>query len=303
MLAQSAAAAEPFAIGPFPEKWTWPISGTEQPDPIAYSFGPRRFRMDQRYDFSRGLDLQVDKGTEVRAVLDGEVRIAGSNPAYKQPLVQLRHRKPGAAGNAEGGAKFFYTNYMYLDEATVKEGDQVKQGAAIGRSGLSPNGYQRMRFEIRDGASGQANAVHPLSVLPYPNPTAPRVQITSVQPGPKHSVVEVLVTTDAGEPDFARLELEFTIAGREPTHVVYDLVQWNRLYSPKDKSADPLDQPQLNGLELNPEFFQLGADYRLTIRFTELPPIDAKAAKVKGAIKVTAKAVDAGGKSAEAKHP
>jgi hypothetical protein len=49
---------------------------------------------------------------------------------------------------------------------------------------------------------------------------------------------------------------------------------------------------------LNPEFFQLSADYRLTIRFVELPPAPNDAS-----IQVTVKAVDARGRSVESTYP
>jgi hypothetical protein len=296
--AQSTAAAAPTAaapltIGPFPEKFVWPISGTAEPDPINHTFGPRQYRIDQRYDFGRGIDIKVSKGTEVRAVAAGEVRIAGTSPAYKQPVVQLRHRKPGSA---EG--EYFYTLYSFLDEATVKVGDQVEQGAVIARSGLSPNGYEILNFSIRDGGASQANAFHPLTVLPYPNHTAPSVTIHSARAGKANSTVELSVSTDAGEPDFARLELEFTVGTGEPTRVIYDLAEWNRLYTPKDKSPDSLKEQLIHGLDLRPEFYQVGSDYRLTIRFIELSPAPNDAA-----IKVTAKAIDARGKTGEAKYP
>ena len=278
--ASSVAADEPFAVGPFGESFVWPISGSATPDRIAYTFGPRRFKMDQRYDFSRGLDLHADKGTEVRAVADGEVRVAGKVPNYQQPVVQLRHKKPGDAKQS------FYTNYMYLDEATVKEGDQVKQGDVIGRSGLSPNGFARLHFELRDGGTSQSFAVHPLTALPYENNTAPTVEIHNVTAGKTHSTVELTVSTPADEADFVRLELEVVVGNAAPHKVTYDANEWNRLHTSKDKTADPLDQPQLGGIEFSPDYFQVGVEkYRLDLRFFELPPASNSAA-----IKVTARA-------------
>lgn len=290
---QVVAAEERLAIGPFPESFVWPITGTSTPDKIAYTFGPRRLKMDQRYDFCRGIDLLSSEGTEVHAVADGEVRIAGKHPSYQQPLVQLRHKKPG------GEKQSFYTNYMYLADATVKEGDEVKQGDVIGHSGKSPNGYERMRFELRDGGSSQGFSVHPLVALPYANATAPTIDIHNVSPGKEHSTVELTVSVPSDEVDFLRLELDVVVAGGEPHKVVYDANEWNRLHTSKDKSADPLDSPELAGIEFSPDFFQVGADaYRLDLRFFELPPA-ANAA----AIKVTARAVDARGKVTEARRP
>jgi murein DD-endopeptidase MepM/ murein hydrolase activator NlpD len=293
LVRESARADEPLAVGPFGESFVWPISASATPDRVAYTFGPRRFKMDQRYDFSRGLDILADKGTEVRAVADGEVRVAGKSAGYQQPVVQLRHAKPG------DGKQFFYTNYMYLDEATVKAGDAVKQGDVIGRSGLSPNGFQRLHFELRDGGTSQGFAVHPLAALPYANAAAPTVEIHNVTAGKIHSTVELTVSTPADEADFVRLELDVVVGNAAPHQVVYDVNEWNRLYTAKDSASDPLDQPRLGGVEFSPDYFQFGIEkYRLDLTLIELPPAPNAAA-----IKVSARAVDARGKSGTAKRP
>ena len=42
-----------------------------------------------RYDFHRGVDIPTPNGTEVHAIDDGTVRIAGEQTSYEEPVVQV----------------------------------------------------------------------------------------------------------------------------------------------------------------------------------------------------------------------
>ena len=42
-----------------------------------------------RYDFHRGVDIPIQVGTPVVAIDNGTVRIAGSDPAYSDGVVQV----------------------------------------------------------------------------------------------------------------------------------------------------------------------------------------------------------------------
>ena len=64
--------------------------------PLASPFGPRPLASENdRYDFHRGIDIATDEGTPVFAIADGVVKIAGDHSSYSDPLVQIRHYRPG----------------------------------------------------------------------------------------------------------------------------------------------------------------------------------------------------------------
>lgn len=89
-----------------------------------------------------GMDIALPVGALVRAAGGGEVIQAGEEPEYGL-FVLIRH--------PEG----YETMYGHLSRVVVREGDQVTQGAAIGRSGnTGRSSAPHLHFEIRrDGVS------------------------------------------------------------------------------------------------------------------------------------------------------
>ncbi len=96
-----------------------------------------------------GLDIAVPVGTLVRASGGGQVIQAGEEPEYGL-FVLLRH--------PDG----YETMYGHLSRVVVREGDQVTERAAIGRSGnTGRSSAPHLHFEIRrDGV-----AVDPATML------------------------------------------------------------------------------------------------------------------------------------------
>ena len=66
-------------------------------EPFSSTLGPRPlYSENNRYDFHRGLDIATPIGTPFFAVASGVVLIAGDDPSYSDPLVSVRHYRPGA---------------------------------------------------------------------------------------------------------------------------------------------------------------------------------------------------------------
>ncbi|MCC5876102.1 MAG: peptidoglycan DD-metalloendopeptidase family protein [Candidatus Sumerlaeia bacterium] len=110
----------------------------------------RRFadRSDHKYT---GIDIQVPKGTEVRASASGRVVFVGDGiPGYGQ-MVIISHDNNYA------------TCYAHLDRALVRENQSVSQGQVIARSGDTGRGSSPfLNFEIRRNG----NAINPETLLP-----------------------------------------------------------------------------------------------------------------------------------------
>ena len=78
----------------------------------------------QKYAFHRGVDLEAEEGSSVLAVADGMVTVSTSDPIYGEQIT-IRH--------ADG----MLTTYCHLSERLVSEGDSVRQGQIIARSGAT----------------------------------------------------------------------------------------------------------------------------------------------------------------------
>lgn len=240
----------------------WPISGSAIPDAaISSPYGPRLKASEGfRYDFHQGIDIQTPVGTLIRAVADGEVRIAGNHSSYQDPLVQLKH---------QGGA--FYSNYMHLSSWSVAVGQQVKKGEVIGASGAGDSGFPHLHFEIRAGSVWRKNCVNPFRFLPYEDTANHAVHITHVElADPAMPQVTALVDSPRDELDLDRIEIcTYNAAdGQLLSQQVWDLEALNLKYNGDPKA---LDQPDLDGAQVSPARFNAdSATYQLEFRFHSL---------------------------------
>ena len=81
-------------------------------------------------------NVRVDKGT------------AGNHSSDSDPLVQVRHDRPGAASGTPDGCS--HSLYMHLSGLEVASGAKVKKGQLLGYSGATDTGYAHPHFEVRD---------------------------------------------------------------------------------------------------------------------------------------------------------
>jgi murein DD-endopeptidase MepM/ murein hydrolase activator NlpD len=111
-------------------EFIWPVSGNVTKPYGAGSDGAR----------NDGVNIDVPRGTPVKAAASGEVVYAGDELVGFGNLVLIRH---------SGG---WVTAYAYSDSLKVKEGDMVAQGQTIAISGATGNaGSPQLHFELRKG--------------------------------------------------------------------------------------------------------------------------------------------------------
>ncbi|MFO8174585.1 MAG: M23 family metallopeptidase [Longimicrobiales bacterium] len=107
----------------------WPAQG-----PLVSGFGLRTQGM--FLGLHRGVDIQVPEGTEVRAMVRGRVRFAGTQRGYGR-VVWLDH--PGDV----------LTVYAHLSAVLVQAGQEVKGGQVIALSGQSGRATgPHLHFEV-----------------------------------------------------------------------------------------------------------------------------------------------------------
>ena len=188
--------------------------------PIASPFGPRPLASeDDRYAFHRGLDIATPEGTPVFAIADGIVKIAGDHASYSDPLVQLRHYRPGTTSCGTVGC--YNSNYMHLSQALVLVDATVGKGDLIGYSGKSASNFQHLHFEIRNApgfdpsSRWQRDCIHPVGVLPYSSTAVPTIAFDSVgAPSSANPIVQLSVNTS--RIDIERIELTLFDAAGDP---------------------------------------------------------------------------------------
>jgi hypothetical protein len=321
-----------FRIYPF-----WPMSGSSEPDfPLSSTFGPRlKASENYRYDWHRGIDIPALCGTPVRAIADGYVRMAGDYGSYEDRMVQIRHAR------LEGG--YYYSNYLHLSAVAVSETDSVRAGDVIGYSGETgvgqgnaaqlfcardlpgeqQGGFDHLHFEIRYGGLYQANTIHPLHFLPYPDTTPPDVDIAAIDlSDAAAAIISATVELPPGELDLNRVELSVhDQAGATVYTYTFDMDSWTFVYTPYDGGSNlhildtaldydgvydgwyqrttdgqviTLTSPVSSGLDVDPAKFSARSE-RYTIGFTFF---DAPALTSTDAFVVEVKAADIAGQSA-----
>jgi murein DD-endopeptidase MepM/ murein hydrolase activator NlpD len=260
-----------------PERWG---NASFSDAPIASPFGPRPLASENdRYDFHRGIDIATPEWTPVFAIADGEVRIAGSHPSYDDPLVQIRHFRPGQTGCGTVGC--YHSNSMHLNQAVVAVGAGVSKGDLIGYTGRSASGFAHLHFEIRDApgfdafSSWQRDCIHPLEVLPYQSAATAALSFDSVDTSnPNNPIVQLSVNT--ARIDVKRVDLELRDAAGDPVPQPgnaadprgynvnpswFGMNEWNFQYSHKDSSAFPWASFGAGGVNECPYHQQHGGSY------------------------------------------
>ncbi len=256
-------------------------------------FGPRPLASENnRYDFHRGIDIATPEWTPVFAITDGIVKIAGDHPSYSDPLVQLRHYRPGYSSCEDVGC--YHSNYMHLNDAAVNVDDVVGKGDLIGYTGKSASGFAHLHFEIRDAppfdifSRWQRDAISPLATLPYQSPGTAVITFDSVDTSdPSNPIVQVTVASS--RVDVKRVELFIYDSAYElvaqPGNVPdahgynlyppwFDVNEWNRQYTHKNSSNFPWESFDAGGENECPFYFEHGPSYDAHIHMDAQDPFD-----------------------------
>ncbi|HZK77174.1 MAG TPA: M23 family metallopeptidase, partial [Candidatus Kapabacteria bacterium] len=128
------------SLGPArgPHSLDWPSAGHH----ILEGFGEHRNTELNTVTMNLGIDIAASQGSPVRAAAEGEVALVSSLPSYGT-IVVLRH------------ASGLHTVYANLSSASVHQGDRVRAGQTIGRSGINEESVPLLHFEVWSGKSRQ----------------------------------------------------------------------------------------------------------------------------------------------------
>ncbi|MDR2816724.1 MAG: peptidoglycan DD-metalloendopeptidase family protein [Proteiniphilum sp.] len=113
-------------------KLPMPVTGTAA---IVGNFGANKHNEWDVMTNSNGINIQAERGADIRTVFDGEVSRVYSIP-WVNTCVIVRHGD-------------YYTFYSNLYDVFVKQGNKVKTGQSLGRIFTDPDtGVSTMHFEL-----------------------------------------------------------------------------------------------------------------------------------------------------------
>ena len=113
-------------------KLPMPVAGTSS---IVGNFGTKQHKEWNISTNSNGIDIQAEKGADIRAVFDGEVSKVFSFPGSNTCVI-VRHGD-------------YYTFYANIYDLYIKQGDKVKTGQSLGRIFTDADtGVSTMHFQL-----------------------------------------------------------------------------------------------------------------------------------------------------------
>lgn len=113
-------------------KLPMPVAGTSS---IVGNFGTKQHKEWNIETNSNGIDIQAERGADIRAVFDGEVSKVFSFPGSNTCVI-VRHGE-------------YYTFYANIFDLFVKQGDKVKTGQSLGKIFTDPDtGVSTMHFQL-----------------------------------------------------------------------------------------------------------------------------------------------------------
>ena len=260
-------------------------------EPLSSSFGPRPlFSDNMRYDFHRGVDIASPIGTPFFAISDGTVAIAGNHPSYSDPLVSLRHYRPGENSCSPNGC--YHSLNLHISSWVVSASEQVVKGQLLGYTGASSSGFEHLHFEVRDApaidtfSAWSRDAIHPLSVLTYEKPNNTTIVFNDIDfTDPATGLVDLKLTSNRY--DLAALDLNLfdsngqllLQSGDTPDDRGYyvkpsffNMETWNFMFSHKNSNAFPWESFGSGGINECPYHADHGASYNANTHMDQQNP-------------------------------
>ncbi|MFT5138455.1 MAG: PKD repeat protein [Rhodothermales bacterium] len=262
-------------------------------EPLSATFGPRPLASENnRYDFHRGVDIATPIGTPFFAISDGRVDIAGDHTSYSDPLVKLRHFRPGETSCSPTGC--YYSFYLHISNWVVIQNEQVVKGQLLGYTGASGSGFEHVHFEVRDApdtdvlSAWSRDAVHPLSVVPYAAANNTAIVFNEVDfTVPNSGSVDLTLTSNRFDLVYVGLSLfdanqqPLAQSGSTPDangfHLLppfFDMEHLNFMYSHKDSTAIPWESFGTGGANQCPYHADHGASYNPGLHMDAQDPVD-----------------------------
>ena len=269
---------------------------TYSDEPLSSTFGPRPLASENnRYDFHRGVDIATPIGTPFFAITDGTIEIAGNHSSYSDPLIKLRHFRPGETSCNAGGC--YHSYYLHIDSWVVNENDPVIKGQLLGYTGASgASGFEHLHFEVRNAPASDVlsawsrDAIHPLSVMPYAAPNNTSMVFNNVDfsnPNPSTGRVDLTLTSNRFDLVYVGLTLldssqqPIVQSGNTPNANGYyvrppffDMELWNSQYSHKDSTNFPWESYGTGGIHECPYHADHLASYSANVHMDRPDPAD-----------------------------
>jgi len=270
--------------------------------PFSSSFGPRPLASEgNRYDFHRGVDIATPIGTPIFAITEGVVQTAGVHPDYDDPVIRLRHFRPGTSSCSTVGC--YNSLYLHVSGWVVSAGESVVKGQLIGYTGASGvTGFEHLHFEIRDApgwdpfSSWSRDAVHPFRAVPYLAPNNSTITFESVDttdPDATSAALRVvsnrfdfvslaLVARDAQGAEIPQPGATPDAHGYDVLPPFFDFESSNFQYSHKNSSAVPWSSFEEGGAYECPYRSEHGGGYDAAVHVDRNDPLDDHAGLFNG---------------------
>jgi len=119
---------------------------------LGSAFGNRVDPIQKIVKFHYGIDIEAEKGTQIKAALAGEVLVSDTDPTYGK-YIKIKHN--------DG----ITTVYAHCSSLLVKKGQKVKQGSVIAKVGDTGAAVgPHLHFEVwKDG-----KPLNPLNFIKVP---------------------------------------------------------------------------------------------------------------------------------------